>query len=640
MSADTVIADAEEMVPGQGRGRRPLLQVQILISSLLRRDIFGVRLSVLLLIFPVMLSTLALQVVSRQYWNHPPDSRYYLPMMSRDMGHSWATSIHMEQDVTPSTHVSPWYFADNDPTWQMVRIRLLYPVLSIPFIWMWGLSGGSLAIPFLGCVLFLWATARVLQRLYGPAITVVVAGAFSITITITMFAWAGTDTLAMGLAAVLVANLPIERRIGRANLVWLGAASVFIALTRQVGVLAPAMAGAGWLWVLVRERDWRNRWLGSLVVTAAVTLVFQALTMMLTSADTAGVVGRGQTTYWGILRQFVHYMKIVTEQACTYMWHTDRLLYALLIAAGVSVLARFGSDASAVFVGAVASTYIITAGVGFSSLMRYEVIMFPAAAVAAGQLVQLAFEGYLRQPAGARETDTLDTAAADDPVPTWARRRSVGLVSTLAATRPGQFLGLHEARQDRWKPQLILNSAVLAVVVGVSLHGSWSSTVAAPASPSVAAAQGSQEYAVKPLAPQSAELTLRALFDQAIGMAHDSGQLQGAMDWVHVMRYRPTAPDQPGWSTRGKDGTALVNPSSMGQAVSMSEAFGRGLSLDQTVKPDTVKILSRQVSEYGEDVVFTVEDKAGVVHQGTATTLYAIWSKKDSAIVTSMVFDS
>jgi hypothetical protein len=451
MSTDIVVADAEIAVTGQRPGRSARRGVSDLISSLLRRDLLGVRVSVWLLIFPLMLATLSLQLVSRQGWNHPPDSRYYLTMMARDMGYSWPQSIHQEQQISPGLHLAPWYFADNDPTWQMVRIRLLYPVLSLPFISLWGLSGGSMAIPFLGTVLFLWATARVLQRLYGPAVTVIVAGAFSITITITEFAWAGTDTLAMGLAAVLVLNLPIERRIGRANLVWLGAASVFIALTRQVGVLAPAMAGAGWLWLLVRERSWRNRWLGSLVVTAGTTFLIQVLSMTLTSADTAGVVGRGQTTYWGVLRQFVHYMKIVTEQACTYMWHTDRLLYALLIAAGISVVARFSSDSSAVFVGAVVSTYIITAGVGFSSLMRYEVIMFPAAAVAAGLLVQLALSGHLPRPASA-----LDAEVVADPLPTPARRWSAGLGAAVAGSAPGRFLGLHQPRQDRWKPQLLV----------------------------------------------------------------------------------------------------------------------------------------------------------------------------------------
>ncbi|WP_223297389.1 hypothetical protein [Catenulispora acidiphila] len=600
------------------------------------RDVLGVRVGVLVLVLPVILAGIGMELTTRQGWNHPPDSRYYLPMMSRDMGHSWGSAVHTERSISPSWNLSPWYFADNDPTWQQVRLRFLYPVLSIPFIWMWGLSGGSMAIPVIGTVLFLWAVARVLQRLYGPAVAVIVVGGFSLTVPVNVFTWAGTDTFAMGLAAVIVLNLPIDRRIGKANLAWLGAACIFIALTRQVGVLAPAMAGAGWLWVLVRERRWRNRWLGSLIVTAATTLVMTAVSMTVVNANTAGVIGRGQTTSWGIFRQFVHYLKIVTEQATTYMWHTDRMLYALLIAAGISVLARFGSDATAVFVGAVASTYLITAGVGFSDHMRYEMLMFPAAAVAAGGLVSLAIGAYLPKPVTEAQTEE-----ADEALPAARRCRfSLGVVSGLARTAPGRFLGLHLPRQDRWKPQVLLNAAVLVVVVGVSLAGSWTSTIAAPASPSFDAAQGSADYAVKPLAKPPADQTLHILFDQATGLAHDNINLQGALDWAHVMRYQPLAPDEPGWSTRAKDGTALVNPNSMGQDTNMAEAYGRGLSLNSTVKSDTVKILTRQVSPYGEDVTFTVQDKSGTLHHGAATLLYPIWSSRDSSTVTSLVFDA
>jgi hypothetical protein len=642
MSAGSVVADAEEEAaePVHRPGRRPRRSVAELIAPLLARDVFGIRLGVILLIFPILLAQLGMQLVSRQMWNHPPDSRYYLPMMSRDMGYSWAHSIHLEQQVSPSWHVAGWYFANDDPTWQMVRIRVMYPVLSLPFIWLWGLSGGSMAIPVLGTVLFLWAVARTVQRLYGPVIAVIVAGAFSVTVTITEFAWAGTDTLAMGLAAVLVLNLPIERRIGKVNLVWLGAAAVFIALTRQVGVLAPAMAGAGWVWALARERTWRNRWLGSLVVTASTTLAIQALSMTVAKADTAGAISRGQTTYWGIFRQFVHYLWIVTQEACTYMWHTDRLLYALFIAAGISVLVRYASDATAVFVGASASAYIISAGVGFSAYMRYEMIIFPAAAVGAGQLVQLVL-GDRALPGGHPLPGGPVEAADVPPEARTARSRLSGVLAAVAATSPGRWLGLDQPRQDRWRPHLALNVVALAIIAGISLHGSWNSAADAPASPSYAAAQGGHDYASRPLAKPSAEYTLQAAFDQAIGLAHDSGKLEvGTLDWAHAVRYRPTSPDEPGWSTRDKDGTVVVRPTALSEDRDMQEAFGRGLSLDTTVKSGTIKILSRQVSAYGQDVVFTVQDTSGGVHRGTATTLYPIWSKSDPGTVTSLVFDS
>ncbi|NUR24703.1 MAG: hypothetical protein HOV83_02430 [Catenulispora sp.] len=623
MSADTVLAEADEAAPFPRRPA-PSADDPGWLARQLRRDLFGVRLGVLLLLFPMFVVTMWMQVHDRHEWNHPPDSRYYLPMISMDMGHPIGESVRIEQELSPHWTLAPWYFADNDPTWQMVRTRVMYPVLSVPFVWIWGLSVGTMVLPIVGDVLFLWVTARILQRLYGPAVALTVAGMFSFVQPIWGFSWAGTDTLAMGMAAVIVANLPIERRIGRANLVWLGAFTLFIAMTRQVGVLAPAMAGAGWLWALVGERSWRNRWTGAFAVTAAVTGVAQVVMMTVAKTDTAGVIGRGESTYWGVFRQFVHYLKVVTEQATTYMWHSDRILYALLIAAGLTVVVRFASDAAAVFVGAAGATYLITAGIGFSSLMRYEMMMVPAAAVAAGSLVSMVL--------GDRPPSRLE---APEPV----TRAPSAMFATLAGTRAGRFAGLHLPRPDRWKPQLILNSAVLVAVVVVTLQGSWPSAAKAPASPSFAAAQGGSGYAVTPLAKPGAEVTLRAAFTQAALAANNASSLQGAFDWVHEVRYRPTAPDQPGWPARDRDGTAIMHANALGEDINGQKAFGNGITLGQTVVPDTVQIVERQVSEYGEDVVFTVKDKAGTVHRGTATTLYPIWDPKATGVITALIFD-
>jgi hypothetical protein len=638
MSADTVVIDSEQAV-SKGRRLSPLA-AQVYLARLLQRDLFGVRIGVLMLIFPMFIATMALQVTSRQMWNHPPDSRYYLPMISRDMGHSLPDSIRINQQISPTWHVAPWYFAAGDPTWEMVRTRVLYPVLSIPFVWLWGLSGGSLAVPILGDVLFLWAIAKVLQRLYGPAVAVIVAGAFSLVKPDFDFSWAGTDTLALGLTAVLVANLPIERRIGRANLAWIGIMTLLIALTRQVGVLAPAMAGAGWLWSLARERTWRNRWLGSLLVTSAITVLIQVLTLMLVKADTAGALSRGQTTIFGIARQFIHYLKVVTQEACTYMWHNDRVLYALLIAAGVTLVARMKSDAAAVFLGAAASTYLITAGLGFSAYMRYEMIMFPAAAIAAGELVSFVLGSYLvKAPTPTAPAESEDAATSPTPEPTKPRFRP-GLIPALARTSTGRFLGLDLPRADRYRPQLLGGVVVLAVVVGITIPGSWSSAVAAPATNSVAAAQGTEPYAIPPLATPGAEVTLKAAFDQAAALSLDKAGFDGTFDWVHAFRYRPMEPDQPGWSQRTKDGTYVLHVNALGEDLNGGEALGRALTLNRTVVSSSVRVVSRQVSTWGEDVVFTVVDTSGKVHQGTATTLYPIWNAKDPGVVTSLVFDA
>ncbi|MEY9861236.1 hypothetical protein ABH935_006876 [Catenulispora sp. GAS73] len=648
MSADTVVTQRQE---AETRRRRSfgLERFQGLGTWILTRQIFGVSAGVLLLVLPVFILSMAMQLVTRQGWNHPPDSRYYLSMMAKDMGHNWLDSVKQDRSVS-SWHVAPYFFADNDPTWQLVRSRVLYPVLSIPFVWLWGLSGGSMAIPVLGDILFLWATAAVVQRLYGPAVTVIVVGAFSTVGPIFGFAWAGTDTLGMGLAAVIVALLPINRTIGKAHLAWLGSATLFIALDRQVGVLAPAMAGAGWLWELIRTRQWRNRWLGSFVVTSVV-MVAQELFVLVFTKSSPTTVSHGTTTTFGFIRLFIHNLKLVTQEAVTYMWHQEHILFALLVAAGIGMVVRFKSDAAAVFLGAAASTYVITASVGFSSFMRYEMIMFPAGAVAAGSLVQLMLGQF--QPAQAKAAaPVLEAAAADEdsaeepaqPLPgRRAPRRGalgLGLGAGLAGTAVGRFLGLDRPSIDRWKPQVLFSAAVVVVIAAVSIPGSWPSTPAAPPSPSYVAAQGGTQYAMTPLAKPPAQTTLFWAFNQATDVANGHGLPDGSFDWVHATRYRPLKPADPGWSTRGKDGTTVFQINSIGNDEPSAIAFGNAVTLNRTVDKSTIKILSRQVSEYGEDVVFTVKDKFGVEHRGTATTLYPIWEANAPGEVTALVWDA
>lgn len=617
-------------------------------TNLLQRDLFGVRIGVLLLVLPVVTVSVWTTVANRGIWNHPPDSRYYVTMMFRDMGHSLPDAMHRDNQLS-GWHLSGWYFADNDSTWQMVRTRMLYPVLSIPFVLLLGIARGSLAVPILSIYVFVIILARMTQRLYGPTVALLIAGAFSLATPIFVSSWSTTDTLAMALAAVMVANLPIDRRTGKANLVWLVTATVLISLTRQVGPMAPAMAGVGWVWWTVRSRSWRNQWLAPLVASSVAFLVTQVGSMLVASADTTGIVSHGKSGAWGIFRELIHEMKIVTKEAMNFMWHSDHVLLALMVAAGLGTVARFKSDVAAVFIGAAGCTLLVTASVGYTAGMRYDLVLFPAAGLAAGAFVSFALGLRAGEPAVAAElaADGTEDATAEDGASGAAP--SAGAFGSAPAGRPltlrpvlDRFLPASlRARpgSDRWIPQAVGCAALLAIVVGVSVAGSFSSAVAAPASPSYAAAQGGEPYAVQPLARPGSEVTLKAAFVIAAKAADGwGGGVAGPFEWTHVLRYKPTSPLDPGWSKRGKDGTTLVQIGSFDGP--QTKAFGATLSYNRTVLPDTLQIVSRQTSQYGEDVVFTIQDTAGVVHKGTATTLYPIWNATDAGIVTSLVFES
>lgn len=570
-------------------------------AGLWRHEVLGVRLGVLAVVLAPLALTIAYTLATRGLWLHPPDSRYYLTMTARDMGHPVTDAIAQTRSAT-RWHLAPWFFASNEPTWQLVKTRALYPFLSIPFVWFSGLKHGTMYVPCASVIAFCWITARVLQRLYGPAVAALIAGAFGLTTTVTGLVWATTDALALALSAVLVANLPIERRVGRVNLVWLGMAGIALALTRQVGVLAPAMAVAGWVWALVRERTWRNPWLAPMAVTIVVTGGMQLVLGRVAHVDTQGIVARDQTTFGGVVRQLLRNVNTVTTGDLRYMWNDDRLLYVLLGVALLMALVRFTKDLAATFWGALASAYVLTAGVGYSAGMRYETIMFPAAAVAAGGFVAWA----------------LGQAGSPFPV---VREPEV----------------VPDPQRSLWIPQLVGCAVVLALCVGVTAVGGSRSTASTPASPSFPAAQGGQPYAVRPLAEPGAEVTLKAALAQALAViSKRDTTLEGAFDWVHDLKYRVSGPGDPNYARRAKDGTTITRVNAM--SVSEQTAFAQTITFQSTVKPDTVQIDSRQTTVFGEDVDFSVWDSAGVRHQGTATTLYPIWSAADPGLVTAIVY--
>ncbi|WP_344656570.1 hypothetical protein [Catenulispora subtropica] len=570
------------------------------VAGVWRHDFLGVRLGVLAVALPPVLLSMAHTLATRGAWLHPPDSRYYLTMTSRDMGHGITDAIARTRAVA-NWRLAPWYFAGNDPTWQMVKTRALYPFLSIPFVWVVGLKNGTLYVPCLAMIAFIVVTAHVLQRLYGPAVAALVAAAFGITTVVTDLTWATTDALALALAAVLVANLPIERRIGPVNLVWLAAACVAVALTRQVGVLAPAMAFAGWAWAFVRDRTWRNRWSGAAIVTIAVTGGMQLILSTVAHVDTQGLVTRGQTTAGGVARQLLRNLGTVTRGDISYMWANDRVLYALLIAAVLMTLLRITKDFAAVFIGAVAASYILTSGVGYSAGMRYEIIMFPAAAVATGGFVAWAL------------------GQQGSPFP-LVREPEV-------EPDPGRSL---------WIPQAVGCATVLGLCVLVTALGGSQSTTPAPASPSFTAAQGGQPYAVQPLARPGAEVTLRAALTQALNTLKSGYDLEGPFDWVHDLRYRVTSPDDPNYARRSPDGTTITRINAMTKEE--QKAFAGSVTFDGAAQPATLKVDDRTTSAYGEDVTFSVRDRNGVTHTGTATTLYPIWSAEEPGVVTALVY--
>jgi hypothetical protein len=163
-------------------------------------------------------------------------------------------------------------------------------------------------------------------------------------------------------------------------------------------------------------------------------------------------------------------------------------------------------------------------------------------------------------------------------------------------------------------------------------------TAAVRPSPAAAAALAGTHFAVIPRNREPAELILRDGLSQAELMSQNIGNwLYMVADWRHPLRYRPQHPSDPGWSNRAPDGTAIIRFGDF--TLRQQIRFGAALSLQGTVQPDTLEVLKRRTSRFGEDVTFRVADRRGHEHTGRATVLYPL-RPMITGMITQLVFDS
>jgi len=577
-------------------------------ERLVRRDIFGVNAAVLLFV----LAPLAFGYYARLHWSaysFPPDSRYYVTMTLRDLGWSDAHAL-TKQWTNSGTIAESWYFAHSDPTWLMVQSRMLYPFFAAPFVLVFGVGEGMPIASMVAFAVMLWAVARLVQRLYGPTAALAAGAVLGACGFMMNLAEAVTDPVAIAVLALILLNLPLGRRARAHNLVLLALLSVLLELSRQVMPTAAVMAFFAWTWATVfpgrgRSRRWRNDWLWPSVIVAGTTGFVHLLEGQLSGRGAGSQMSQVGSDPTQVAWTITRYDVLSTVQG-------DRALSVLLAGALLFALIRFTDIVSGLLLGAIAGTYLIMIAGGEPSHMRYESIMFPVAGLAVGALF------HHLAPASLRGGVVGDGALRSDRLPvvdTWWQRGPRRIPALSASAVVG-----------------------LAFLVGWSAtHGSESMAGAVPTAPAAAAALAGDPHAELPDHTIAAEAVLSAEFTEAEKMVKGAGSaFLLYADWRHPMRFRPLAPDQPGWAHRDADGTAVLYPGDLDN--SDWTALARAFTYNGTLDPATVKVLSRQTSAYGQDVTFTVS-AGGTVHRGHATVVYPIRSVMPG-IVTEMVFDS
>jgi hypothetical protein len=163
-----------------------------------------------------------------------------------------------------------------------LQSRVLYPLLSIPFVKVLGLNG-MLVVPALSWLAAVVVPAILLMR-RGYFLGALAAGSLAIVST-SVARWSVadiTDALLMGLAALMLLVLPLTGKpIGRWRLAGFGLLIVMAALTRQSWPFWIALVVTPWIACgFIRRKDparprnaWRNEWLPVVLVGVPVTLV-------------------------------------------------------------------------------------------------------------------------------------------------------------------------------------------------------------------------------------------------------------------------------------------------------------------------------------------------------------------------------
>ena len=590
-----------------------------------RRDIFGVNAFVaLLLVIPLVIG-----LASHMRWGalYPPDSRYYVTMALRDMGKTPAQALTQQLKVT-GWPAESWYFSSADPVWRMVQPRMLYPLLSVPFVWMFGVSVGMAVVPAAAMVVTVLAAARLVQRRYGPFAARAAAGALAATGIATWLAMAITDAPAVALVALILLRLPLGRRTSGRDLVWLGAYAAGLCLTRQVTPMIAGLVCGGWLWAFLfpvqgRPRRFRNEWFAPAAVVTGVSLVGQAAFSQAYPYNVTQqfLYASDQLTLHQALLNLPSLAWSLARSEVVNLLHNDRYLLVLMAAPLLYVLISFKDEVVGVFLGGAAGTAMLVLANGVPSGMRYESVLAPVAVLVFGAL-----------------TDRFAPVALRGPV---AQNSPAAQIPRPATPAPAMAALVAETRRETRRIGA-LAAACLAVLAGTvawsATHGSRSVVAAVRTSPASAAAVADTGAAVLPANQEPAELVLEDCFSQASIMSQNGPNwLYMIVDWRHPVRYRPLIPSDPGWLHRAPDGTATIRFGDF--TLPQQIRFGAALSLRNTVKPETLKILWRRTGPFGEDVVFRVADQHGRRHTGHATVLYPL-RPMVSGLVTQLVLDS
>jgi hypothetical protein len=272
--------------------------------------------------------------------------------------------------------------------WLLVKPRVVYPLLSVPFVAAFGING-MLVVPWLASLFTLLVVAVLAARFTGRAAALAVVALLLAGRFLPWWFTANlTDTVVMGVtAAVLLLLLwnPQARWSWR-RLALLAALVLIGCFVRQSGPVWVAAVGGGYLWALLRTRRLDNTWLApaavTTVVAAAATVFIMRwapfpLSAQMTTASGHSTFGDAVLNYPGT------YWRVLSTEFFVAPLREDPGLFLLVVLAVVGAIAGRRSPWAVVLLTMVAGTVAVAALNGSVTNFRYLLPVVPVLAIAA-----------------------------------------------------------------------------------------------------------------------------------------------------------------------------------------------------------------------------------------------------------------
>jgi hypothetical protein len=302
-------------------------------------------------------------LLRQQYF---PDSGHYLGMalwfsgMPQQEALQVALERHIANGYQPNTTIAELF------DWGLVKPRVVLPLLSVPFIWIFGPNGLAVTTGLITFILT-FATYKFLARHYGRTASVVVSLLVLSSMFIMLFNLGMlTESLSAlwGLLTVAMAYRFQRDRRWR-WIIGMAVITVLSGFTRQATLIVAGAFFVAWL-LSLRSRERRRDWALPALAVVGTSLIVQVLQTLLFPFSQADQYMRmtGTDTIWGAIAATPALIVSLLRHELGNYFAFDQVLVVFLVLCAISMVLFWRRTETHLLLGALAgiALYSITNG--------------------------------------------------------------------------------------------------------------------------------------------------------------------------------------------------------------------------------------------------------------------------------------